>query len=193
MDTLVFTDSRGSHLQDYLNELSAVNTRVFYFSGARLRHRPKLVIYLGWVNNTTTLNPFTRKIRPRFRLVAELCEHFTDVINSSRLLLTNGFPEMVVTFGGVIGANISKFNHVLFTDPLQDQYDKSIIEVNRVIRQTNIAAQAPRAYFTAKVHKWRNGQCYHQYFHLYDGLHLNSVILNHWALLIIGLRTQVLG
>lgn len=101
--------------------------------------------------------------------------------------------DMVVTFDGVIGANMSRFNNSLFIDPEQDCYDESILELNRVIRQTNIAAQSPHAYFTGKVHKWRNGKCYHQYFHLYDGIHLNSTILNHWATLIIGLRHQVLG
>lgn len=205
MDTFVFTDSRGLHLQSYLNEMTSDPIRVFHYSGARLndivlrsvehllRHRPKLVIYLGGVNDTTTINPITRKIRPRFRNVHELCEHFTDVINSSRLLLSNGFPDMVVSFGGVIGANMSRFNNSLYIDPEQDCYDESILELNRVIRLTNIAAQSPHVYFTGKVHKWRNGRCYHQYFHLYDGVHLNSTILNHWAMLIIGLRQQVLG
>lgn len=205
METAVFTDSRGVNLHTYLGEISADNVRVFYFSGARLtdivlrsmeyilRYRPKLVIYLGGVNDTTSLNQFTRKLKPRFRNVMELCEHFTDVINSARLLLSNGFPDMVVTFGGVIGANLSRFNHVLITDPAQDAYNESILELNRVIRQLNIAAHAPHLYFTAKVHKWINGRCYHQYFHLYDGLHLNPTILRHWASLILGLQLQVLG
>lgn len=80
----------------------------------------------------TTLNPITRKIRPRFRNVPELCEHFTDVINSSRLLLSNGFPDMAVSFGGVIGANMSRFNNSMFTHPEQDRYDESILELNRL-------------------------------------------------------------
>lgn len=87
--SIVFTDSRGAHLRSYLDETPLNNAGVYGFSGARLteivlrsmeyiyRYRPKLIIYLGGVNDTTTMIPTTRMIHPRFRSDSELCEHFS--------------------------------------------------------------------------------------------------------------------
>lgn len=137
------------------------------------------------------MNPITRKISPRFRNDTELCEHFSVIIKSTQLLLHNAFPEMTAVFGGVIGADLSRYNHVATPDPCQEAYNRSILELNRVMRQLNILAGSPHAYFTGKVHKWRNGLCLHQNHLLYDGLHPGQVVLRNWALLIADLHHRV--
>lgn len=201
--TIVFTDSRGAHLRTYLDEIPLNNVGVYYFYGARLteivlrameyiyRFRPKLVIFLGGINDTTSMNPISRKIQPRFRNHPEMCEHFTEIIKSAQLLLHNAFPEMTVVFGGVIGADLRRYNHAATADPRQPSFDDGILELNRVIRQLNILSGAPHVYFTGKVHKWFNGLCHHQYFHLYDGLHPGEVVLRNWASLIADLHSRV--
>lgn len=195
--------SRGAYLRNYLDEIPLDNAGVFSYHGARLmdivlrgmehlyRHHPKLVIILGGVNDTTCMNPITRKIQPRFRSNSELCEHFAEIVRATRLLLSNAFPNMVVVFGGVIGADLSRYNHVAGVDPRQAEYDNSILELNRTIRQLNVMANAPHLYFTGKVHKWRQGECHHHYFLLQDSLHPGRVVLKHWASLIADLHRRV--
>lgn len=64
--TIAFSDSRGAQLRSYLNKIPLNNAGVYYFYGAKLseivlrameyiyRFRPKLVIFLGGVNDTST-------------------------------------------------------------------------------------------------------------------------------------------
>lgn len=191
--SIVFADSRGAHLRAYLDEIPLDNVGVYHFPGARLTEivLRAMEYILGRVNDTTSMNPISRKIQPRFRNNPELCEHFTEIIKSAQLLLHNAFPKMTVVFGGVIGADLRRYNHDITVNPRQQSFDDGILELNRVIRQLNILSGAPHVYFTGKVHKWFNGSCHHQYFHLYDGLHPGPVVLRNWASLIADLHWRV--
>lgn len=202
--TLVFADSRGSRLGIQLERLHGANDIiVFSFPGAKLtevilrsvahiyHHRPAQVIFLAGINDLTAMNMFTRKISLRFRIQAEFLEHLSVILKGARDLLGNEFPNMRVLFGGITGADIGRYNQSAVASPLQEQLNETVLAANRLVRQDNISAGMRHVYFTSKVHHWKMGQCWHRYFLLNDGLHPGSIVLHHWANLIIGLHRDV--
>lgn len=91
-----------------------------------------------------------------------------------------------MVFGGIIGADISRYNQRPGTDAYQDQLNDKIMAANRLIRADNLAANVRHVYFTTKVHHWSSGRCNHHYYLLTDGLHPGRVGLEHWVTLIYG-------
>lgn len=200
MATLVFADNRGVRLNTQLIECNEPNIRVYSYPGAKLTEvvlrsmshiygcKPSLIIYMAGINDLTVLNPITRKVSLRFRHLEEFVEHLSSIIRSTRDLLANEFPQTKVLFGGIIGMDLSRYNHTLNRSPDQDKLNNFILEINQMIRCNNVDNGAPHVYFTAKVHKFICGSCQHRYHLLYDGLHPGPVVIDHRLKLIIGLH-----
>lgn len=143
--------------------------------------KPKLVVYLGGVNDLTQIDATTRRVSLRFPNTSKFIALLSTAMTSPRSLLGLEFPGLVITFGGIIGLDMSRYNGYPCSMEDQAMINSTVIEANKMIRIYNRLEGAPHVYFSSKVHRWIKGSSEHHYEHLVDGLHPNRIILNHWA------------
>lgn len=190
--TLVVTDSRGVKLGPLYSETYNEDVRIFSYPGASLTKlvlhaftlvqqiKPRLMIIMGGINDLTILNHETRRVSLRFTTPTSYVDHIMSVIYSARVLMRNEFPNTLLSFAGITGMDLNKYNRLSGAADCQSSINATILEVNRQIAQSNFTANMPHAYFTTKVHKWMDGTCLHRYSLLYDGLHPSETVLKHW-------------
>lgn len=203
--TVVLSDSRGVSLGVALNDITHGEIKSLSFPGASFtelifrsadvikRYKPKLVVILGGINDLTLLDKTTRKVSVRFDSVHKCCDHFTDIIINARALLNREYPDVLFTFGGIVGIDLSKYNRCESRPEDQELINESILEVNRLLRHYNYHFNAPHEYFTSLVHRWVNGRCQHNYDLLYDGLQPRFPVLRHWIKQIFKLHAKIGG
>lgn len=203
--SIIFTDSRGLGLRYALDEKGLNNIGVFSYCGSNLneialrsmkeiyRHKPKLVIYMGGIVDLTKKDPTTKALSIRYTNSAKMVDHMVKSMDAIRYLLKSVFPNMVVIFAGVCGADLHMYTRKPGISPEQDVLDSSILELNRAIRHNNLLAEVPHPYFTSKVHKWMGGRCHHRYHLLFDGLHPGQVVIKQWVGILAGLHQEVIG
>lgn len=191
--TLVVMDSRGSKLGPLYSELYNEDVRIFSYPGASLTRlslqaftlvqqiKPRLMIIMGGINDLTTRNRETRQLSLRFTSSVNYVDHIMAIINSTRVLMRNEFPNTHLSFAGIVGMDLNKYLGIPGSADCQSTINNSILDVNRLIAHNNYEAGAPHSYFTTKVHKWTDGTCSHRYSQLYDGLHPSETVLKHWA------------
>lgn len=188
--TLVVTDSRGAHLPPLYNATYNEDVRIFFYPGASLTKlvlhalslieqvKPRLMIVMGGINDLTLRNHETGRVSLRFTTL-NFVDHIMAIIDSVRILVRNEFPNTLLSFAGIIGMDLNKYNRLTGAADCQSNIDTAILEVNRRIAHNNQAAGMPHSYFTTKVHKWTGGACVHRYSLLYDGLHPADTVLKH--------------
>lgn len=191
--TLVVTDSRGIKLAPLYSATYNEDVRIFSYPGATLtklvlhalnliQHvKPRLMIIMGGINDLTIRNLETSKVSLKFGTPMAYVEHIMSIINSTRVLVGNEFPNTLLSFAGIIGMDLNKYNRLPGAADCQSSINSAILEVNRMNANSNQMAGSPHSYFTTKVHKWVDGTCLHRYSLLYDGLHPNDTVLKHWS------------
>lgn len=201
--TIVFADSRGSFLGSMISDLFPnKDITVYSYPGARLSKlvmksveviyakKPSLVIYLGGVNDLTQLDRRTRRVSLRYPTTSKFKALLSTVMMSARSLFALEFPNLVITFGGLIGLDMSRYNELPCSEEDQRFINNTVIEANRMIRIYNRLEGAPHVYFSSKVHRWIKGVSEHHYEHLIDGLHPDCIVLKHWAHQILKLHNE---
>lgn len=103
-----------------------------------------------------------------------------EIINAACVLVRNEFPDTLLSFAGIIGIDMNKYNRMPGAADCKSSINTAILEVNRRIAHSNQSEGMPHQYFTTKVHKWVDGTCVHRYSLLYDGLHPSKTVLKHW-------------
>lgn len=203
--TVILSDSRGANLGYLLNNFSNEEFKSFAFPGASLtelifhsgeyirRFKPKLVVILGGINDMTVMDRITRKVSVRFATVDQCCTHFASIITNARALLHREYPDVIFSFGGITGIDLSKYNGTQARVEDQGLINDSVLEVNRLIKFYNYFYDSPHEYFTTIVHKWSNGSCDHKYELLYDGLHPRYIVVRFWVKQILKLHAKVGG
>lgn len=142
--------------------------------------KPRLMIVMGGINDLTILDRDTGRVSLRFVEPMKYVEHIMAIINSARVLMGNEFPNTLLSFAGIIGMDLNKYNRIPGAADCQTCINTAILEVNRQIACNNQSGGMPHQYFTTKVHKWVDGTCLHRYSLLYDGLHPAETVLKHW-------------
>lgn len=203
--TVILSDSRGASLDFALRDISEAEFKSLSYPGATMtelifrsadairRFKPKLVIILGGINDLTILDKSTRKVSVRFESVEKCCEYFTDIIINARALLLREYPDVLFSFGGIIGIDLSRYNNLPARVEDQILINDTVLEVNRLLKYYNYYFDSPHEYFTTVVHRWVNGACVHNYDLLYDGLHPRFPVLRHWIKQILRLHAKVGG
>lgn len=201
--SLIITDSRGVPLGDMLRDISTMDYHVASFPGATLsrlvckapdliyRLKPNTVIFLGGINDLTMLDRSTKTVTLRFSTPEIYIKHISDTILAAGILFYREFPDINFVFGGLIGIDISTYNKCPCDPAAQELVNRSIIGVNRKIKELNEAAGVPHVYFSAKVHRWEKGICIHRYHLLFDGLHLRFGVLKFWVQQIVKIHTRI--
>lgn len=171
--TVILSDSCGASLGTALRDILQEDFKSFSFPGAMMtelifrsadciwRFKPKLVIILGGINDLTVMDKATRKVSVRFSSVEKSCEHFTDIIINARALLRREYPEVLFSFGGMIGMDLMKYNGVESGVEDQQLLNVTVLEINRLLKYYNYYFDSPHEYFTTVVHRWMNGSCTH--------------------------------
>lgn len=190
MMELVFGDSRCRRLHRYL---TGTNILVYFYPGATLeqvvlnaipiirRRKPTSILLMGGVNDLTILHHQPRRTSLRFFNEGDMVNAVMSSIVYLRGLLLAEFPDLSVSFGGLIGFDLNAINGIPGYSPLQEMITAAFIELNSAILSNNVAAGAPHFYLTSKVYKWRKGRLRCQYRLLPDGLHPGPIILQDWA------------
>lgn len=151
------------------------------------------MIILGGINDLTVLDRSTRKVSLRFENVEKCCEYFTDIIINARALLLREYPNVLFSFGGIVGIDLSKYNGEEARVEDQELINDTVLEVNHLLKYYNYYFDSPHEYFTTIVHRWVNGKCVHNYDLLYDGLHPRFPVLRHWIKQILKLHVKIGG
>lgn len=190
--TFVVSDSRGAKLAPLYNESYNEDVRIFFYPGASLtklvfhavsliQHvKPRLMIIMGGINDLTILNRDTRHVSLKFVNPTAYADHIIEIINAARVLVGNEFPNTLLSFAGIIGMDLKKYNRMPGAADCQTSINAAMLDVNKRIADNNHSAGVPHMYFTTKVHKWVEGTCQHRYSLLYDGLHPSETVLKHW-------------
>lgn len=116
---------------------------------------------MGGINNLTILNRETGRVSLKFAIPMNYVDHIMAIINSARVLAGNEFPNTLLSFAGIIGMDLNKYNIIPGAADCQSNINSAILEVNRQIARSNQEAGMPHQYFTTKVHKWNDGTCLH--------------------------------
>lgn len=145
------------------------------------KYKPDRVLYMAGINNLTELKHNPRRICLCYENHETLVALVMDRLRDSRALLQARFPNLLITFGGIIGADIAVFNGLPGLSKQQDMLNQVILDINARIHDDNIAAGVMHPYMTSKVHKWTRGHCRYRYSLLEDGLHPGDTDLQNWA------------
>lgn len=117
--TMVFADSRGRPLNEYLDESIIL---VQAFGGHKLLEiversrsficdfRPTCVLYIGGTCDLTTKDRSTKLIKPTFPSYVDLCTHMMTTFKTARNRTTELFPDLKLAFGGLCGVNLNRYN-----------------------------------------------------------------------------------
>lgn len=190
MLTIVVTDSRGKNLDTWVNNEEVL---IASYSGARLidvarealniipRFWPDTILLMAGINDVTTLNRRTRKVRLISTSRALIIQYLIQQINHAKCMITAAFPHVRVAVGGIIGLELNKYNRRRGVSCWQYVVDDVITAINSYIRQVNSDSGLPHPRLTTKVHTWRRGKRKCIYGRLYDGLHPTDLILASWA------------
>lgn len=144
------------------------------------QHCPKVCIILAGINDATLLDRRSRTITPLFDDAFTLSNHIIRLILRTRKLLLDRFPGLKVMFGGIIGADLARYNEDDQSAIYQSVLDDTIMQVNAYIRLLNQLTDLPQPRLTSKVHGWRRGRRVNRYHLLYDGLHLGPLVRQTW-------------
>lgn len=190
MLTIVVADSRGRHLDMYLDH---DDIKVSFQSGATIidvarkaldiidLHRPDVVLLMAGINDLTFRNRFTRRVRLISTSSASLSNHLIEQINHAKSLILSSFPHIKIAIGGIIGMEISTYNRRHGVSAVQCVMDDAITSVNAYIRQLNLDSSIPHPRLTSKVHTWKRGVRKNLNSRLYNGLHPGELILQSWG------------
>lgn len=187
---MVFGDSRCRCLHNYL---LGTGIPVYFYPGAvleeivmraipisRLR-KPTSVLIMGGVNDLTVLHHHPRRVSLHFPTQGEMIHTLMASIVYLRGVLHAKFPDLKVSFGGLIGFDLNAINGIPGYSPLQHMITDAFLELNSSIRDNNVAAGVLHFYLTSKVYKWHKGRIRAQYRLLPDGLHPGSIVLRNWG------------
>lgn len=189
---LVFTDSRGTNLDVYINHPSIL---VKAYKGASLaqiidnaeatvhRFKPFCVLFIGGTCNLTLLNRSTHKIRLRYDTFDELLTHMLELFRLAREKTNLLFPTTKVAFGGLCGLDIDRYNGLQSFSNLQHVIDDTVHLLNYSIKTDNIAHGLIHPTLTSRVHIVRSSMHKrgNQYRLLSDGIHLSETLYVDWA------------
>lgn len=158
---LVFTDSRGKNLDVYIDHCDIL---VKAFKGATLaqiityaepiihRLKPTCVLFIGGTCDLTILNRTTRMISLKYSTFDELLSHMLEVLKEARELTNAKFPAMKITFGGLCGIELYRYNGLPTTSHLQPIIDDTIHLLNYFIKTDNVACGIVHPTLTSIVH-----------------------------------------
>lgn len=188
---MVFSDSRGRPLNDYLDERIIL---VQAFGGYKLLDiveetrsyindfHPTCVLYVAGTCDLTTKDKATKLIKPSFPSYVDLCTHMMTTFKMARTRATELFPQLKVAFGGLCGVNLNRYNKQAHIDPLQPIINDTVDTLNYAIRAENILHGLHHPTLTSKIHLKRKGKKQrNQYRLLWDGVHLSQPALRDWA------------
>ena len=200
-DSIIFTDSRGAGLQDFIwantnRKNFAVSILAKEIKGANLRNLadaaisfscdfPTYVIYIaGGVCDITWKNPITKEIKYLHADQAMLSSHVIAILDEIDNRIYGCRPLTKFVFCPLIGVDVWKYiPHIAREVPgLQDMITGAVMEVNIHILRLNQKRASRMPHFASQVHAWKHNRFYH---HLElldkDGIHLTNNIKRKWA------------
>lgn len=74
------------------------------------RFRPDVILLMAGLNDITTLNRRTRKVRLISTSCAFMIQHLISQINQAKHIITSAFPKVRVAIGGIIGLDLNIYN-----------------------------------------------------------------------------------
>lgn len=188
---LIFTDSRGKNLDAYVDHPYIL---VKAYKGATLcqiieraepiinQYRPAGVLFIGGTCDLTVMNCVTRQISLRFQTLGELLEHMISVFREARTMATAKFPSLKISFGGLCGIDLDRYNGYNSFNSLQSVIDDTIHLLNYHIKTDNVQHGTIHPTLTSRVHIVRSTKPRrNQYRLLTDGVHLGETLYLDWA------------
>lgn len=101
------------------------------------------MIIMGGINDLTIRSPETGRVSLKFATPMIYVDHIMSIINSTRVLVGNEFPNTLQSFAGIIGMDLNKYNRLSGAADCQSSIDTAILEVNRRIAHSNQTAGSP--------------------------------------------------
>lgn len=194
---IVVSDSRGTGLQHYLDQLDCrpFNIKVLVYKGLGiidavraaktklLWWSPQLILILNGICDITQLERQTRLVSLRYneaRAILEYNESMDIVCHHLRILL-DGKPARVI-FSQIVGLDIAKHNGEVMPSPHQEELDSTITSINVEINRFNNANNTISPWLARDIHKNNKGYKKTRYYKLgEDGVHLTPELQQRWA------------
>lgn len=190
-DMVIICDSRGRHLQEYIQSASI---KVLFYSGAnldallRMSHsrclglNPRYILIHGGICNMSTKDRRTGQIRLVFEDHDELLGHMCAVFTAAWIKAREMYPQCQVIMSGLCGMDINKYNGLPGYHSHQSVVNRVIEQLNHHIVDLNFRAGAYQPKLTTKVHKKSNKYGHrNQYRLLTDGIHPGVLVLKDWG------------
>ena len=200
-DSIIFTDSRGSGLQDLIwanekrNNISE-SILIKEIKGAGLRSLadaaisfstdfPTFVVYIaGGICDVTWKNPTTKEIRFLHKDQAELTTHVTSILDEIEKRLHGCCPNTKFVLCPLVGVEVWKYIPRIATEigGLQDMITNATIDINLHILRMNQKNRCSMPHLASPVHTWKHNRYYHHLELLaWDGIHLSVKLKTIWA------------
>lgn len=199
--TLIIADSRGKHLQQYLNVHEDIGTvRVLIFKGVGYceamslsvdtirSFKPTLIIIMLGICDLTRRNKVTMHTWLRFDTVDGSVDYVIDQAHQSLAYLRR-LGTYRISYATLTGLDLSSYNTgVQHLSPpkqalqqAQNTLNTSILEINRRIIELNKTTGLPTTWTASYVHDYFKHQYHHYYRRLSDGCHPTGKTVSYWA------------
>lgn len=194
---LVISDSRGSELQYYLDQLDCYpfNIKVLVYKGKSIIEAvkaakskilwwsPRFILIMNGICDVTQLDRQTRlvSLRNNERQASLEYRESMDIVNHHLKILLDGNQAKVI-FAQIVGLDIAKFNKEVLVNPQQEELDATISTINTEINSFNKVNGVISPWLARDVHKNNKGRKKARYWLLgEDGVHLTLELKERWA------------
>ena len=191
---VILTDSRGSYLQDVLDNLVGYGPLVRFIPGATINrmyneirdlqknHQVSALYILVGVNDTTWRDKVTRRSVPLYFAAEDLCadltEKFERLLNFA--LHDRKIPRVVIA--PVVGIDLARYNNDIGKNPWQHVLDDGVKQLNYNIITLNATHGNSTPLIHTSIYKSKgHGKTKTFYCRLWDGLHPRGDVLERWA------------
>ena len=193
---VVFTDSRGSGIQDILDRLntsgeyieimeykSATLQNLASIAETYLRLHPFDVIYVaGGATHITDKDESTKLISYGWGSGPGLQNYLISILRRADTSARKKFPASKVIFCPLIGTDLGRVvNAHVVTQEDQHTVNNAVWEFNSEVFKISNERNTFCPALHHQVHRFCKGKRREYYHHLHDGLHLNDSLKEKWA------------